>query len=100
MRLDPTPATSVAGERMFVYGGADMSTSRVSFIMPADAAVLERVADAVAAQAAPLITVRRANSVLVDFECETWDILLRSRVMEAFEEAIGPDWSTVVQPLP
>jgi hypothetical protein len=76
-----------------------MEASRIAFAVPDDADLLARLTATLATQSDPPIVVGRAATAVLAFECATWDMMLRSRVMEAFENAIGPDWQRVVQPM-
>jgi hypothetical protein len=74
-----------------------MDPSRFSIALPDDAPLLARLTDAVTAQADPAIRVAREGTAVLCFECPTWDAMLRSRVVQALEVAVGPDWQSVVR---
>jgi hypothetical protein len=86
-------------ERTFVYA-REMEPARFALVVPDDPDLLARLQAALASQSAPPIAVGRAATAVLSFECETWEPILRSRVMEALELAAGPDWQQLVQPLP
>jgi hypothetical protein len=41
----------------------------------------------------------RSGETVLAFESQTWDMILRSRVVQALEVAVGPDWQAVARPL-
>jgi len=82
---------------MFVYARS-MDAARLAFAVPDDAAVLDKLRAAVAAQGDPPIAVDRIAAAVLAFECATWDMILRSRVMLAFEDVLGPEWHRLVTP--
>jgi hypothetical protein len=45
------------------------------------------------------IRIGRTHTAVVSFECTTWDAILRSRVIEALEATVGPDWQSLVRPI-
>jgi hypothetical protein len=73
-----------------------MEAARITFAVPDDPGLLQRLSAALAAEDPP-VTVARGRTAVLAFECATWDTMLRSRVIQAFEEAIGPDWQCIVQ---
>lgn len=76
-----------------------MDPARFSLALPDDPDLLSRVTAAVGAQSAPTISVGRDRTAIVTFIADTGDIMLRSRVIQALEVAIGAEWQTVVQPV-
>jgi hypothetical protein len=73
--------------------------ARFAIALPDDPNLLARLTAAVTAQSDPPISVGRDRSAVLAFESETGEMMLRSRVMQALEEAAGPDWHALVQPL-
>ena len=57
-----------------------MDAARLAFV-PDDAAVLDKLRAAVAAQGDPPIAVDRLAAAVLAFECATWDMSLRSRAI-------------------
>jgi hypothetical protein len=75
-----------------------MEPARIAFALPDDPELVARVAATLSAESAPPVEIARVGAVLA-FECDTWDVMLKSRVIRALEAALGPDWQAVVQPL-
>lgn len=76
-----------------------MDPARFSLALPDEPHLLQRLTAVVAAQASPPITVGRSATAVLTFEADTADVMLRSRVVQALEVAIGPDWQAVVTPV-
>lgn len=74
-------------------------TATFALSVPDDPALLARLTAAVEQQSDPPISVGRSKSAILAFESETGEMMLRSRVIQALEEAVGPDWQTLVRPL-
>jgi hypothetical protein len=62
--------------------------------------LLARLTAALAAQADPRVEVGRSRTAVVTFEADTGAIMLRSRVIQALEVAVGMDGQRVVTPIP
>jgi hypothetical protein len=78
---------------------AGMDLARFTLALPDDPELLDRLTAALGGQGEPPIDVRRARTAVVAFECPTWDAMLRSRVVQALEVAVGPDWPRLAQPI-
>lgn len=76
-----------------------MDAARFALVVPDDSELLSRLAETLATQGNPPISLTRASHAVVTFECDTADLMLRSRVVQALEAAIGPDWQRVAQPV-
>ena len=76
-----------------------MDRARFVLAVPDDSALLARLTAVIAAQRDPPIAVGRTATAVLAFECETWEPMLRSRVVQALEAALGPGWQDVVRPL-
>jgi hypothetical protein len=76
-----------------------MDTARLVFAVPGDPDVLRKLCAAVGAQGDPPIAVDRTAAAVLAFQCATWDMMLRSRMMLAFEDALGPGWHRLVTPV-
>jgi len=73
--------------------------ARFTLVLPNEPELLDRLITAVAVQDGPPITVGRSATAVLAFECDTWDGMLRSRVVQALEAAFGPDWQQIARPL-
>jgi hypothetical protein len=76
-----------------------MDAAHFALAVPDDPALLARLTAALAAQADPPIAVDRAGPAVQAFSCDTGGPMLRSRVMQALETAVGPEWQRVVTPI-
>ena len=72
-----------------------MDPARFAFDVPDDSELIA----VLAAQNAPPISTDRTPTAVLSFECETWEPMLRSRVVQALEVAFGPGWQDVVRAL-
>jgi hypothetical protein len=90
-------------------GGGDTNTcsytlpivnpARFALAVPDDSDLLARLTAVLAAQPDPPISIGRTPTAVLSFECETWEPLLRSRVAQALEVALGPRWQDSVRTL-
>ena len=76
-----------------------MEPASFRLALPDDRALLTRLTTALSSQEDPPITMERAQTTVLAFTSQTWEPMLRSRVMEALEAAAGPDWQRVVTPV-
>jgi hypothetical protein len=76
-----------------------MEPARFAITVPDDAQLVSRLAQALASQSDPPISMGRSRMAVLAFEADTAELMLKSRVMQALEKAIGPDWQKVVRPV-
>jgi hypothetical protein len=76
-----------------------MDPARFAITIPDDPDLVSRLEAALAAQSDPRITVGRSRTVALAFEADTAELMLKSRVVQALEKAVGPDWQHVVRPI-
>ena len=76
-----------------------MDPARFSLALPHDPELEARITAAVASQGDPKITVGQGTTTVLSFEAQTADMMLRSRVVQALETAVGPDWQRLIRPL-
>ena len=76
-----------------------MDHARFTLAVPDDPDLLGRLTMALAAQSDPPISLVRSGDTVIAFESATAELMLRSRVMQALELAVGPDWQAVARPI-
>jgi hypothetical protein len=76
-----------------------MDSARMSLAVPDDRDFLGRLITTLATQSDPPISVAESRQTVLTFEARTGEIMLRSRVIQALEVAVGPDWQRLVRPL-
>lgn len=85
-------------ERMFASVRA-MVRARFTMALPNDPQLLGRPATALQVQADPPNSLRPSGEAVVEFESCTSDLVLRCRVIQALEQAAGPDWQAIARPI-
>jgi hypothetical protein len=76
-----------------------MDPARFVLTLPDEPHLLARLESELASQGAPAISVDRTITVVLAFEADTADLMLRSRVIEALEIAAGPRWQLIARPV-
>jgi DNA-binding response OmpR family regulator len=76
-----------------------MEPARVRLAVPDDPRLLDRLVAALARQGEPVISVARGDTAVLTFEAPTAELMLRSRVLQAFEDIVGDDWQGLVEPV-
>jgi hypothetical protein len=69
------------------------SLSRMILLFSVDSPRLSRP------QNDPPISLARSGHAVIAFESATAELMLRSRVIQALEVAVGPDWQAVARPV-
>jgi hypothetical protein len=76
-----------------------MPRAHFALAFPDDPDLIGRLVTALAAQSDPPISVARSGQTVLTFESVTGEMMLRSRVVQALEAAVGPDWQAVGRPV-
>jgi hypothetical protein len=76
-----------------------MDRARFALALPDDPELLARLTAELERQSDPPISVGRSPTAVLAFEASTGDMMLRSRVVQALEAAVGPDWQRLVRPV-
>jgi hypothetical protein len=76
-----------------------MDHARFALALPDDPDLLGRLTAALKRQADPSIALVRSGEAVVAFESATSDLMLRCRVIQALEDAAGPDWQAIARPV-
>jgi hypothetical protein len=74
-----------------------MAPARFTMALPDDADLIGRLTTALAAQSDPPISLMRSGEAVIAFQSATGEMMLRSRVVQALEVAVGPDWQAVAR---
>lgn len=78
---------------------AGMAVAHFALAVPDDPDLLARLTAEAAAPSDPRIIVGRSPTAVLAFSCDTGEMMLRSRVVQALEAALGPDWQRFVRPV-
>jgi hypothetical protein len=76
-----------------------MDRARFNLAFPYDPDLIGRLVTALNAQSDPPISTAPSGQTVLSFESVTGEMMLRSRVVQALEVAVGPDWQAVARPL-
>jgi hypothetical protein len=76
-----------------------MDRARFNLAFPDDPDLIGRLVTALNAQSDPPISTAPSGQTVLSFESVTGEMTLRSRVVQALEVAVGPDWQAVARPL-
>jgi hypothetical protein len=76
-----------------------MNPARFVLALPDEPGLITRLEAALASQGDPAISIDRRSTAVVAFEAQTADLMLRSRVIEALEVAVGPRWQLFARPI-
>jgi hypothetical protein len=76
-----------------------MERAHFDLAFPDDPDLIGRLVTALNAQSDPPIATAPSGHTVLSFESVTGEMMLRSRVVQALEVAVGPDWQAVARPL-
>jgi hypothetical protein len=76
-----------------------MERAHFNLAFPDDPELIGRLVTALNAQSDPPISTAPSGQTVLSFESVTGEMMLRSRVVQALEVAVGPDWQAVARPL-